>query len=72
MLEKCETLSLEGLWTLVIAQKVLSQDEYNAWHESYKRAKMDYERGDILAEQVRCELEIDMECLGVTGVEDKL
>ena len=33
---------------------------------------MDYERGDILAEQVRCELEFEMECLGVTGVEDKL
>lgn len=33
---------------------------------------MDYERGDQLAEQVRTELEIDMECLGVTGVEDKL
>lgn len=33
---------------------------------------MDYERGEQLAEQVWCELEIDMECLGVTGVEDKL
>ncbi len=50
MLEKCETLSLEGLWTLVIAQKVLTQAEYDAWHESYKRAKNDYEKGDILAE----------------------
>lgn len=29
MLEKCETLSLEGLRTLVIAQKVLTQEEYN-------------------------------------------
>ena len=46
MLEKCETLSLEGLRTLVIAQKVLSQEEYDSWHDSYKRAKMDYERGD--------------------------
>jgi phospholipid-translocating ATPase len=52
MLEKCETLSNEGLRTLVIAQKVLTQDEYNKWHDEYKRAKNDYERGDILAEQV--------------------
>ena len=72
MLEKCETLSNEGLRTLVIAQKVLTQDEYNKWHDEYKRAKNDYERGDILAEQVLSKLEVDMECLGVTGVEDKL
>ena len=50
MLEKCETLSLEGLRTLVIAQKVLTQEEYNAWAEEYMIAKNDYERGDILAE----------------------
>jgi len=46
MLEKCETLSLEGLRTLVIAQKTLTQDEYDQWHEEYKTAKNDYERGD--------------------------
>lgn len=72
MLEKCETLSLEGLRTLVIAQKILTQDEYNKWSEEYRRAKNDYERGDFLAEQVQAKLETDMECLGVTGVEDKL
>lgn len=51
MLEKCETLSLEGLRTLVIAQKVLTTEEYESWHDEYKRAKNDYDRGDFLAEQ---------------------
>ena len=72
MLEKCETLSLEGLRTLVIAQKILTQDEYDQWNEEYKQAKNDYERGEQLAEQVQSSLETEMECLGVTGVEDKL
>lgn len=72
MLEKCETLSMEGLRTLVIAQKVLTQEEYDTWHQRYKEAKNDYERGDFLAEKVQAELECEMECLGVTGVEDKL
>ena len=72
LLEKCEILAMEGLRTLVIAQKVMTPDEYQNWRDSYKRALNDYERGDILAEQVRNELETNLECLGVTGVEDKL
>ena len=72
MLEKCETLSIEGLRTLVIAQKVLTQDVYDNWLEAYTQAKNDYDRGDELALQVQSQLEIDMECLGVTGVEDRL
>ena len=72
LLEKCEILAMEGLRTLVIAQKVMTPDEYQNWRDNYKRALNDYERGEILAEQVRNELETNLECLGVTGVEDKL
>jgi magnesium-transporting ATPase (P-type) len=50
----------------------MTQEEYDQWADEYRIAKNDYERGDILAEQVQSKLETDMECLGVTGVEDKL
>lgn len=72
LLEKCEILAMEGLRTLVIAQKVMTLDEYETWNNNYKKALNDYERGEQLAEKVRNELESNLECLGVTGVEDKL
>jgi phospholipid-translocating ATPase len=72
LLEKCEGLAMEGLRTLVIGQKVMTHEEYDVWSNKYKKALNDYERGDFLAEQVRNELEANLECLGITGVEDKL
>lgn len=72
LLEKCENLAMEGLRTLVIAQKVMTMEEYERWSARYKAALNDYERGDELSEKVKAELENNLECLGVTGVEDKL
>ena len=72
LLEKCEILAMEGLRTLVVGQKVMTPDEYETWSNKYKKALNDYERGEYLAEQVKAELEANLECLGVTGVEDKL
>ena len=46
MLEKCENLSIEGLRTLVVAQKVMTPEEYESWEAEYNVAKNDYERGD--------------------------
>mmetsp|Transcript_2165 Transcript_2165/g.2040 ORF Transcript_2165/g.2040 Transcript_2165/m.2040 type:complete len:135 (+) Transcript_2165:1196-1600(+) len=63
---------MEGLRTLVIGQKVLSIDEYETWTNRYRKALNDYDRGDYLAAKVRDELETNLDCLGVTGVEDKL
>lgn len=72
LLEKCETLAMEGLRTLVVGQKVMTTEEYEAWSIKYKKAMNDYENGDYLSEQVKNELEANLECLGITGVEDKL
>ena len=63
---------MEGLRTQVIAQKVMTVEEYDRWAERYKKAVNDYDRGEELGAQVRAELESNLECLGVTGVEDKL
>lgn len=72
LLEKCENLAMEGLRTLVTAQKVMTLEEYNKWSDKYKKALNDFEHGDELAAEVRLELECNLECLGVTGVLDKL
>lgn len=72
LLEKCEILAMEGYRTLVIAQKVMTLTEYQEWSAKYKKAVNDYDRGDFLAEQVKKELEENLEWLGVTGVEDRL
>jgi len=61
LLEKCENLAMEGLRTLVIAQKVLTPEEYETWSAKYKKAQNDYERGDELAAQVKAELEENLE-----------
>jgi phospholipid-translocating ATPase len=72
LLEKCEILAMEGLRTLVVAQKVMTVDEYEEWRKAYRKAKNDFENGEFLAMRVRETLESNMECLGITGVEDKL
>ena len=39
LLEFCEQLAMEGLRTLVFAQKVLTEDELNTFMEAYKQAQ---------------------------------
>ncbi len=38
MLDECEDLSREGLRTLVLAQKLLSDKEYSDWKKEYDEA----------------------------------
>ncbi|KRX03653.1 P-type ATPase, cytoplasmic domain N [Pseudocohnilembus persalinus] len=68
----CEQLAKEGLRTLVIAQKLLSQEEYDQWKKDYKKAEASLENRKIRVNQVLGELEKNVMYLGITGVEDKL
>lgn len=36
--ESCENLALEGLRTLVIAQRIIGQEEYESWKAKYTEA----------------------------------
>ena len=70
--EECDNLSKEGLRTLVISQKILSEVEYRNWKAKMKTASVNLKkRAD---EERKCieELENNMKLLGVTGVEDLL
>jgi len=70
--ESCENLAIEGLRTLVIAQKGITQKFFNAWQKRYVAAKATMVDRDKNVTAVVSELEENMELLAVTGVEDKL
>lgn len=70
--EETDNMAREGLRTLVIAKKSLSESEIQKFEKAYNMAKMSLtDRNEkMLAEQ--CKLEKDLDVVGLTGVEDKL
>ncbi|KAI8049231.1 hypothetical protein BDF22DRAFT_195005 [Syncephalis plumigaleata] len=70
--EECGNMAREGLRTLVVARKRLTEEEYKAFQEKYAAAKIAfYNRSGAIREAID-ELEHDLELLGLTGVEDRL
>ena len=72
LLEFCEQLALEGLRTLVFAQKVLTEQEYQTFMAAYEQASSAMNNREKQITQSMKLIEKDMEFLGVSGVEDKL
>ncbi|RKO87631.1 hypothetical protein BDK51DRAFT_5631, partial [Blyttiomyces helicus] len=71
--EECGNMAREGLRTLVIARKRLSEDTYREFQRRYGEAKISMNDRNALMEAVVSDvLERDLELLGLTGVEDKL
>jgi len=70
--EACDNLANEGLRTLVISQKLITQEFYDAWNVRYEAAKADLNDREKRTQECIEELESEMELLGVTGVEDRL
>ncbi len=70
--DECESLAREGLRTLVIAQKFLSEAEFLQWNEEFLKAGVSLVNRHEKIRECAEKLEIDMDFLGVTGVEDKL
>jgi len=70
--EECDNLAREGLRTLVFGQKVLEEAEWLAFEERYQQAKADVEDRDRLVAEAIESIEVGLELLGLTGVEDKL
>ncbi|CAG8498992.1 13491_t:CDS:10 [Ambispora leptoticha] len=71
--EECGNMAREGLRTLVVARKRLSEEVYHDFEQRYHEAKTSM--NDRKAQEhsvVSSILERDLELLGVTGVEDKL
>ncbi|KAJ3022558.1 putative aminophospholipid-translocase [Thoreauomyces humboldtii] len=71
--EECGNMAREGLRTLVIGRKRLSEDALREFNRRYTEAKISVSDRNASMQKVISEtLECDLELLGLTGVEDKL
>lgn len=71
--EECANMAREGLRTLVMARRKLSEQSYTLFKERYREASIKLEgRNEAMAAVLSEFLERDLELLGLTGVEDKL
>lgn len=71
--EEVANMAREGLRTLVVASRQLTQDEYLTFTSRYSKAGLlMHDRESEMAKVVTEMLEKDLDLLGITGVEDKL
>jgi magnesium-transporting ATPase (P-type) len=62
----------EGLRTLILAQKKINRDEYEAWATRYNEALNQVNHRDEELERVSAKMESGLELIGATASEDKL
>ena len=70
--ENAENLATKGLRTLVLTQKIISQEDFDNWNKEYIEALSSMENRKEKIAQTISKLENNMEFLCVTGVEDLL
>jgi len=71
--EECGNMAREGLRTLVVGRKRLSDQSFSDFKQKHHQASVQLEgRNEAMAAVVAEYLERDLELLGLTGVEDKL
>jgi phospholipid-translocating ATPase len=70
--EHLETFAREGLRTLCIAQRVLSEDEYQAWNKEHELAAAAIQDREDKLEAVADSIERELTLLGGTAIEDRL
>lgn len=70
--EHLEMFAREGLRTLCIAQRVLSQEEYLAWRKEHDRAATALTDREEKLEEVADKIEQDLSLIGGTAIEDRL
>ncbi|RXM35067.1 putative phospholipid-transporting ATPase IIB [Acipenser ruthenus] len=69
---RCGNMAREGLRTLVVAKKSLSEDQYQDFESRYSQAKLSIHDRALKVAAVVESLEREMELLCLTGVEDQL
>jgi phospholipid-transporting ATPase len=70
--EKLYNYSVEGLRTLIIGYKELTEEYFEEWNKRYKVASSSLKNRGKLMEEIEKELEKDYKLLGCTAIEDKL
>lgn len=58
--------------TLLLVEKTLSQNEYDAWNAKYMQANLSITGRDEKIDKVALELEKNFILIGSTAIEDKL
>jgi phospholipid-translocating ATPase len=70
--EESGNMAREGLRTLVVAKKILTEDQYNDFEAKYNSARLSVTDRQAKLSAVVESLEREMELLCLTGVEDRL
>jgi len=70
--EECGNMAREGLRTLVVAKRSMTEEQYNEFETRHQAAKLSLSERAARVAAVVESLERDMELLSVTGVEDRL
>ncbi|XP_039695302.1 putative phospholipid-transporting ATPase IIB isoform X4 [Pteropus medius] len=70
--EECGNMAREGLRTLVVAKRVLTEEQYQDFESRYTQAKLSVHDRTLKVAAVVESLEREMQLLCVTGVEDRL
>ncbi|XP_064017317.1 probable phospholipid-transporting ATPase IIB isoform X3 [Pogoniulus pusillus] len=70
--EECGNMAREGLRTLVVAKKSLTEEQYQDFESRYNQAKLSIHDRTLKVAAVVESLEREMELLCLTGVEDQL
>lgn len=65
--EQCDNMARSGLRTLVVAKKILDEEQYNDFQERYNQAKCNMNDRSARIRAVLATLEKDMELLCLTG-----
>lgn len=63
---------LQGLRTLVLGQRVLSEQDWAEWDQRYQQAAGSLDDRDKKIAECMREIEVDIDLIGVTAIEDKL
>ncbi|CAF3403244.1 unnamed protein product [Rotaria socialis] len=67
-----ESFANDGLRTLCLGYRILSDEEYNEWLVKYREASTAINNRNELVAQIAEKIERDLILLGATGIEDKL
>lgn len=67
-----DAFSREGLRTLMLTRKDISQREYDAWNAKWERANLCTVDREEEIMKAAAEIEVDMQLIGSTAIEDKL
>ena len=62
----------DGLRTLVLAEKDISEEEYKVWAQEYYQAELETDNRDEKMDIVADKMEIGFRMIGVTAIDDKL